>query len=135
MMSPLDADFDEPFEKHSVSPNPFSPFADADPALRHLLPVPAFLPGAPAPGTLSFTGCGRLAAVPADPVEIDPAAQLPDGVCPRCTAALRAGAPQWDNRPAAACRACGTPTLHDALCALCRQDLHAAWQAEQGGAR
>lgn len=115
----------------AVTPNPVSPFADADPRYRHLLAQLVFVPGTPRPGVLHPTGCDRLAVVPADLVEVTDPRQLPDGLCPVCVAAMRGGAPLGDTRPLAACRECGGSTRHEGLCALCRQELHDAWWPER----
>lgn len=118
-----------------VAPNPYSPFADAEPELRHLFPVPAFINAAPEPGRLTATGCNRLAVVPADVVEIAPTDALPDNLCPVCVQTMHADSLPSDRRPVAACHRCLAPTRHDGLCALCRQSMHEHWQAERPTAR
>lgn len=117
----------------TVAPNPPSPYADADPATRHLFAVPAFLNNPLRPGTLYATACNRLAVVPETPVEVTDPEQLPDGLCPICVTAMRAGAPLEDSRPTRACPQCDGTTRHDGLCAVCRMDEHDAWREAQGG--
>jgi len=114
-----------------VAPNPYSPFADADPQLRHLFPVPAFISVPPVPGSLALTGCSRLAMVPWDVTEAPAREELPEGTCPLCARPMREGNPQPDQRPVAACHRCLAPTRHDGLCALCRVTMHEHWQVEQ----
>lgn len=87
----------------AITPNPFSPFADADPEYRHLLAVPAIFGMEPGAGTLYPTGCDRLAVVPERITETKPSADLPDGLCPLCVAVMRTGHPLEDSR--GACRA------------------------------
>ncbi|MFF1717316.1 hypothetical protein [Streptomyces sp. NPDC058268] len=108
----------------TISPNPPSPYADADPRYRHILPTPASL-GAPPPGVLLPTACGRLAVVPGEPLRVA-ADLLPAGLCPACLAALHGKELPEDIRPVSTC-GCGLNTEHDGLCALCRQDRHAVW--------
>lgn len=109
----------------TVTPNPASPYADADPAFRHMFPS---LFGPPLPGHLAFAGCDRLAVVPPEMTETGPTARtLPDGLCPACLAAMRGQEPPEDIRPVANCRACDATTDHDGLCAMCRMDAHDQW--------
>ncbi|MGW3847152.1 hypothetical protein [Streptomyces fagopyri] len=109
-------------------PNPYSPYADADPLYRHLLPtlLPSMF-GEPAPGALVVAGCDRMVVVPDEPLRAadEPDAELPAGVCPACIAALRGDRPA----PATAveCQRCESTTRHTGLCALCRQEKHADW--------
>lgn len=122
---------------HAVAPNPYSPWADATPAHRHILPVPELLAAAgatPVPGTLAPTGCGRLAVVPADVLEIGPDREMPANACPRCFDAMREGQPRQLPGPAMPCVDCGTATLHTGLCPLCRQERHDAWWAARKAA-
>jgi hypothetical protein len=107
-----------------AEPNPYSPFADADPKLRHIFPVPIFFPE-PRPGVLQPTGCDRMAVVSPVPVEVP--ADLPDGLCPLCVAVMRGEEPTLVERLVEECRECGTLTSHDGLCALCRQEMHEQW--------
>ncbi|MFG3090652.1 hypothetical protein ACGGAI_23810 [Streptomyces antibioticus] len=116
-----------------VAPNPYSPYADADPLYRHLIPV--LLPslfGEPAPGTLAATGCGRMAVVPDEPLRFvdEQDGPLPAGVCPACITAMTDGT----TPPYAAsdCRRCESSTRHNGLCAQCRQEQHADWWDAQG---
>ena len=115
-----------------VAPNPPSPFADADPAYRHLFPTPFLFPDPPA-GVLAPTGCDRLAVVPEAVREAIPGGELPEGLCPVCVAVMRSE-PFVDARVLAPCRECGAPTRPDGLCALCRQERHDAWWATRGEA-
>jgi hypothetical protein len=114
-----------------IDPNPYSPFADADPQLRHLFPVPVLISVPPVPGSLAVTGCSRLAMVPWDVADAPALAELPENVCSGCAQAMREDNPQPDHRPVAACHRCLAPTRHDGLCALCRVVMHEHWQVEQ----
>lgn len=119
-----------------VEPNPYSPYADADPAHRHIFAVPRFIEpfaGPPTPATLATTGCGRVAVVPSVPVEVLDPRLLPPGICPQCAAAMIEDCPRWHDSPAHPCPSCTMTTRHDGLCALCRQHKHDVWQAQQPG--
>lgn len=111
-----------------VLPNPYSPYADADPLYRHTIPVlmPSLF-GEPAPGTLSLTGCEHLAVVPDEPLRYvaDPDQALPAGLCPACVSAMHGDAPPQGT--ATDCRRCESSTRHNGLCAQCRQEQHADW--------
>ncbi|ELP71020.1 hypothetical protein STRTUCAR8_05556, partial [Streptomyces turgidiscabies Car8] len=119
-----------------VLPNPFSPYADADPLYRHVFPVlmPALF-GEPAPGTLAVAGCERMAVVPDEPLRFadDPDAALPAGLCPTCIAAMN-GAETSPGTPGD-CARCESTTRHNGLCALCRQEKHADWWTTDSWAR
>lgn len=111
----------------TIAPNPLSPYADADPAYRHMVAV--LLPGLcgdPAAGALLPTACERLAVVPdeplTDPEECD---TLPDGLCPECVRVVGGGKPP--TYPVTNCRDCGCFTDHDGLCSGCRRDRHEEW--------
>jgi hypothetical protein len=120
----------------AITPNPYSPYADAEPGKRHLFAIPVFvIEVPPQPGELLPTGCGRLAVVPDDVRETTPDAAIPDGVCERCTAALRNDAPLKDDRPLTPCAQCARPTSYDGLCTACRYHAHEQWWAEHGGGR
>ncbi|MET9088125.1 hypothetical protein ABZX77_40650 [Streptomyces sp. NPDC004237] len=109
----------------NVQPSPYSPYATADPAERHLFPT---LFGPPAAGALLPTGCHALAVAPDEPLKVDPAEELPAGVCAPCAAAMRddtASAP----RPVTTCYSCGDQTHHNRLCAVCRAEAHQMWAA------
>uniref|UniRef100_A0AAU2A1R1 Uncharacterized protein n=1 Tax=Streptomyces sp. NBC_00093 TaxID=2975649 RepID=A0AAU2A1R1_9ACTN len=113
----------------TVPPSPYSPYATADPDVRHLIPLPPEY-GPPTPGTLLPAGCHELAAVSDDPTEIDPATeQLPSGLCALCVASMRGLAVPDDTRPLTNCRTCGGETRYNSLCALCRAEAHQLWQA------
>ncbi|MFC7909031.1 hypothetical protein [Streptomyces nigra] len=107
-----------------VLPNPYSPYADADPLYRHTFL--SFGLGAPKPGVLVPTDCERLAVVPDEthPLALDPE-QLPAGLCPTCIGAARGDLIL--SYPAMDCRRCESRTHHNALCAQCRQEAHADW--------
>jgi hypothetical protein len=109
-----------------IAPNPYSPYADADPNYRHVFAFFAFF-GDPAPGGLVPAACDAMAVVPeADLTETRPGADdLPDGLCPACVAVLNGGEPP--KRPTTDCRECEAKTGHDGLCAVCRQEAHEKW--------
>jgi len=111
-----------------LTPNPYSPYATANPDIRHILPFLAFL-GDPKPGSLVLTGCEYLAVAPEQTTGTQPGADLPDGLCPACVAAMNGA--DGANRPASPCRECGIRTTHDGLCALCRAEMHDEWRAGQ----
>ncbi|WP_214327882.1 hypothetical protein [Nonomuraea sediminis] len=113
-----------------VAPNPPSPYATADPSVRHLFPVPAFLKAPPLPGTLAPTGCAELAVVPPAPIELMPGQPLPDGLCAGCIASLEADTIQANTGPVTACDRCGMTTSHGRWCALCRAELHRITERE-----
>lgn len=111
-----------------VLPNPYSPYADADPLYRHTFPtiLPSLF-GEPAPGALAETGCERMAVVPDEPLQFadDPDAEPPTGLCPACITAMHGGhlAPATVSE----CQRCESTTRHIGLCAVCRQEQHADW--------
>lgn len=112
----------------TVTPNPTSPYADANPLFRHIFPSLLF--ASPLPGRLAPTGCDRLAVVPPEMTEAGPTFRtLPDGLCPAYVAAMRGQEPPEDIRPVANCRECDATTDHDGLCAMCRMDAHDKWWA------
>lgn len=117
-----------------LGPNPFSPYATADPAFRHLFPTPVFFPE-PLPGALTFTACSTLAVVPAEPLQEfgGETEELPDGLCPGCVAAMHGHAPA-PTAAATTCRGCDALTSHNGLCALCRQADHHVWRRFQAEA-
>ncbi|MFJ8743442.1 hypothetical protein ACIRL2_29205 [Embleya sp. NPDC127516] len=105
--------------------HPTSPYATADPALRHVIPSP--FGQTPRPGLLALTACGNLAVVPATaPVHLDSDHADPDDLCPRCAAAVQDADAHPDIRPHTLCEMCEAPTRHGNLCAPCRQDAHDA---------
>lgn len=114
-----------------VPPNPYSPYADADPDVRHL--IPAFFGLGPKPGALALTGCERMAVAPeekltdvTDLLIAGRISDLPPGLCPVCiSVATGEGVAGGDGT--GECRECGAGTSHGDLCALCRQDLHEEW--------
>lgn len=111
-----------------VLPNPYSPYADADPLYRHIFPsVLPSLFGEPAPGALAETGCERMAVVPDEPLQFadDPDAVPPAGLCPACITAMHGG--QLAPATVSECQRCESTTRHVGLCALCRQEKHTDW--------
>lgn len=118
--------------QQTATPNPHSPYATAEPSVRHLLPG---LSGPPTSGNLAPTGCNRLAVVPGEPLRAAPDDNtFPPGMCDTCLAAWYAshlGEELPDDRPATDCRECESRTRHDGLCAMCRQDAHETWWAQQ----
>lgn len=119
-----------------VDPNPYSPFATADPDLRHLIVVP--LPGSrPEPGRLVLTGCDRMAVVPDDVVRIADDLPSPDGACPVCFLAMATLArglyPSCASLPPATCGTCGSISSQGAMCAICRATAHEEWHARRRG--
>ncbi|MFF0143561.1 hypothetical protein ACFYRN_45160 [Streptomyces sp. NPDC005227] len=120
-----------------IAPNPHSPYADADPEARHLLPSPIFFPEA-RPGVLAVAACLRMAVVPEEPLrDVNglPDGVFPPGMCNACIEAFYAesrGERYRDDRPPTVCSECGSRTRHDGLCALCRQEKHDAWWPTRG---
>lgn len=114
-----------------LAPNPHSPYADANPDVRHVFPSPIFFPQA-APGVLALTACEGMAVVPEQLPETRPGAELPEGLCPECVTVMNGGRPP--KRPSSQCGDCGTATWHGELCALCRQDRHEKWWPTREGA-
>ena len=118
-----------------IAPNPPSPYADADPEYRHL--IPSFFGIGPVPGGLALTACGFLAVVPREMQDVRPLGNaLPEGMCPKCIDEMhRQTARQPEESgpagPPHQCTRCESTTLHDGLCALCRQELHDEWCATQ----
>mgnify|MGYP001577830958 FL=1 len=107
-----------------VEPNPYSPYATADPTTRHIFAVPIFFPE-PRPGGLCPTACDELAVVPEDLLEIEQGQPLPDGLCEPCITAMRNGRPKTPDT--ADTGRCSLFTRRPDLCALCRQEAHDAW--------
>ncbi|MFV2172292.1 hypothetical protein ACFHW2_12090 [Actinomadura sp. LOL_016] len=114
-----------------VESNPHSPYADANPNARHL--IPSFFGLTPGPGVLALAACGRMAVVPAealtdvtDLLAAGRTGELPPGLCADCI-----GAATDTGRPLppvpGTCRECGSGSSHGDLCALCRQEAHEAW--------
>ncbi|MGQ4350491.1 hypothetical protein [Streptomyces sp. SAS_275] len=113
-----------------LTPNPHSPYADADPNHRHVISGTSFL-GNPTPGGLIPTACERLAVVPEEPLrDAYQDATLPAGLCPDCVTVMQGG--DVPARPVTNCRECESLTAHDGLCALCRQEKHDAWWPTRG---
>ncbi|MDX3019900.1 hypothetical protein [Streptomyces acidiscabies] len=107
-----------------LAPNPHSPYADANPDVRHIFPSPIFFPTAK-PGVLALTACEGMAVVPEEMTQTAPGAELPEGLCSECVAVMNGGEPP--KRESSQCGECGTATWHGALCAVCRQEAHEAW--------
>jgi hypothetical protein len=122
-----------PAADEPADPNPYSPFADADPETRHLFPVLLLLGGQPPrPGTLAGTGCGRLAVVPDAPIEVR-GPTLPEGVCEGCRQSFALDTPLDPTGKPHPCPCCNAATRHEGNCAACRQQLHKAWNSLQPG--
>jgi hypothetical protein len=117
-------------EERVVQPNPHSPYATADPTLRHLFPLfwwDALIEGPPIPGTLRLTGCGELSVVAEMVIEILPGESLPTGVCPACAAARLRDRPDTPIGPVQDCSTCWRRTNRGGQCASCRRKAHDAW--------
>jgi len=116
--------------RRAVAPNPRSPFADADPAYRHIYPQLSLFPD-PEPGVLALMACDGVAVIPTEPLEDINPESLPDGLCPACLEAVRAGRPahrsDGDTVSRTPCRQCESLTSRDGLCVLCRQEAHDQW--------
>lgn len=112
-----------------IEPNPHSPYANADPGLRHA--YPSFFGAVPEPGLLTVTGCRRMAVVaestPRDVLDEIAAGRLPEGMCPICIEAATEGEQGISSLPAQRCRECGGGSTQGEICALCRQELHGVW--------
>jgi hypothetical protein len=119
-----------------ITPNPFSPYANADPEYRHLL---ASLFGiAPKPGVLALAACERMAVTPeetlkdaTDALSIGDLASLPQGMCTPCML-VASGRADADRLAPQECRECESSSSQGAWCALCRQELHNIWWATRG---
>lgn len=114
-----------------LTPNPRSPYADADSQYRHL--VPGLFGIAPPEGVLTIAACGLMAVVPGgdlgdatDALVDHRLDDLPDGLCPRCVGVATGREGEIVGR-LTACEECGSQTRHERWCALCRQDLHEQW--------
>ena len=122
-----------------IAPNPYSPYADADPDLRHS--IASLFGSLPDAGVLCLTACERLAVAPPEGLKRDvldeiAAGTLPEGMCPTCIAVVT-GKGSAERRNPAVCEECGGDSSHRGLCALCRQELHKQWwptrNSENGG--
>ena len=122
-----------------VAPNPYSPYANAIPNARHLLPSLFGL--LPTPGGLAPTGCERMAVVPDEPLEdvtdlllAGRTRELPPGLCADCVGVAAGGglAEDFPRFAPAICRECGGHSSQGEWCALCRQDLHDEWWPTRG---
>lgn len=116
-----------------ILPNPRSPYANAVPTARHLLPGLSIF-GRPIPGKLAPTACDRMALVPDGALgdatnalaetRLD---DLPPGLCRSCVlVATAAGRVSFRQDPQT-CRECGGASSQGEWCALCRQELHDKW--------
>jgi hypothetical protein len=112
-----------------IEPNPYSPYANADPAYRHF--VPGFFGMVPESGVLSLTACDLMTVVPEEPLRETNFDDLPEGLCPSCVAMAKDGQAPVLARPQE-CKECGSLGSQGEWCALCRQKLHAAWWATKG---
>lgn len=113
-----------------IAPNPPSPYADADPQYRHL--IPSFFGLGSEPGVLAVAACGYMVVAPEQQREALNFRDLPDGICPQCideaTGKLEETGPHGRLHN---CTRCSLSTRHEDICALCRQQLHDEWRAEQ----
>lgn len=115
-----------------VEPNPYSPYATADPAWRHI--IPGLYLTTPMPGVLAPTACGALAVVPDHVTDTRALETLPDGLCPVCLLVLNGDDTNQAAPPEAEpCIECGNET-RNGLCAVCRMELHDEWRAHQAAA-
>lgn len=117
-----------------ITPNPFSPYANADPEWRHL--IPSLFGLVPEPGVLCLTACDLMAVAPEEPLKdatdgLIGGDNLPDGLCPSCVAMAQSGQSPVPPRPQE-CRECGDLGSQGEWCALCRQDLHDEWWPTRG---
>lgn len=122
-----------------IEPNPYSPYANADPKYRHLLP--SLFGIGPKPGVLALTACERMAVAPGEPLQDatdaiagGDVANLPAGLCTPCVM-VATGRFTADRVQPARCEECGGDSSQGDLCALCRQELHDAWWATRGPER
>jgi hypothetical protein len=106
-----------------IAPNPYSPYADADPSYRHV--VPSLFGMDPPAGRLVPGACGRMVVTPSEPLQESDGTELPEGMCPACMTVVQGGPELPIER--GTCRECGGDSSHGDLCALCRQELHEAW--------
>ncbi|MFJ2780240.1 hypothetical protein [Kitasatospora sp. NPDC087315] len=116
----------------TITPNPPSPYATADPNLRHTLAPPNNLLGrfrTPA-STLALTDCRALAVVPNQPYNFSASPVLPDGLCTTCIATWIYDEPAPAAPLAQPCERCDALTQHGTLCAVCRIDAHDRWTAD-----
>lgn len=121
-------------KNETVEPNPYSPFATADPNYRHIIPSPIFFPAAK-PGVLVLTGCNELAVVPEELSDVnDSNGILQDGLCPACVSAMNSGEEPAYTGSETSCGVCQSPTHRDGLCVLCRQSQHDEWWPTRNGA-
>lgn len=105
-------------------PNPYSPYATADPAARHVFQ--AFFGSFPPPDVLALTACAEFAVVPASLTKTDRGSPHA-GLCTACVAAMQSRPLPEKVGPVTDCRFCEGSTLHDGVCALCRQEFHEEW--------
>ncbi|MEV0691808.1 hypothetical protein [Streptomyces sp. NPDC050388] len=110
----------------TVTPNPHSPYANADPNYRHIFGT-FVLFGDPEPGALTPTACKRLAVVPEEPLQNpnEGDGTLPEGLCPGCVSVMQGG--RAEKSDTAECGECDAATWHGELCALCRIAKHDEW--------
>lgn len=113
--------------------HPYSPYATADPAHRHMMYAEVNV-CAPIPGELCLTWCGRTAVTPEDypsPTGREPdewpAAAVFTTTCPTCQAALAEGTPRGIGT-GGTCDYCHGPAEHGAICVRCRIQLHHVWR-------
>jgi hypothetical protein len=115
--------------EQTVSPNPYSPYATATLADRHLLP--SFFGAYPLPGKLAIAACEGMTVAPGEqPRELDLGNPQP-GLCRVCVDAVT-GVKDPARQGPHVCQECGETGSQGRWCALCRQELHDEWWARRG---
>lgn len=111
----------------NVDPNPYSPYATADPNARHVLDI--LLPVGVKTGRLSLTACGNLAVVPEELTSLKETDTIPKGMCKPCLEVAVNGQ-EVEMREMTPCIECQTMTEHGGICAVCRMEGHDNWKEE-----
>lgn len=112
-------------QQRRVPPNPYSPYADGDPGVRHV--IESFLGRLPDPGDLTLAVCGGMVVVPEEPLQdLAPGGPVPEGMCPVCVELVQGGLIPNAAEPGE-CEGCGEASSHGDLCALCRREQHNIW--------
>jgi hypothetical protein len=114
-----------------LTPNSYSPYADADPNYRHL--IPSLFGIDPIPGKLTVAACGGMVVVrdgafddATETLDAGRTEDLPPGMCPICIA-VASGQQHEPPGQRGTCSRCDGGSSHGDMCALCRQELHDAW--------
>jgi hypothetical protein len=115
----------------TLTPNPYSPYATAQPGVRHIFTSSPFLLGERVPWVLGTTACRNLAVVLDEPVLPFDKASSPPGICPTCLAAVRGQMVISAGEELTRCDLCRAKTRQGQWCSPCRESLHRAWWAEQ----